>query len=77
MTIIELRNSEEYAKCMRKIEGYSKGFEFTVPYWKMTKEQANAMKIILQDAVRKGLIESIRIGLSLELVETDETFRRV
>ena len=77
MTIAELREGKEYALCMRKIEGYSKGFEFRIPYNRMTRGQANAMKIVMADAVEKKLVESIAIDLALDGTQTGETFKRV
>ena len=61
MTITELRQHEEYALCMKKIRGYSKGFRFTIPYNRMTVGQANAMKIVMEDAVTEGLVESVGV----------------
>lgn len=77
MSINELRNHAEYAICMKKIKSYPKGFKFTIPYNRMTTGQANAMRIVMRDAVNMGLIESVAIGLSLSLEQTDETFIKV
>lgn len=77
MTIQEVRNHEEYAICFRKIKSYRKGFEFTLNYAHIPTPKANALKIVMRDAIDQGLIESIAIGLSLEGKQTDETFRRI
>ena len=77
MTIQELRNHEEYALAFKKIRAYKKGFEFTLNYAQIPTPQANALKIIMQDAIEQGLLESIAIGLSLEGKQTDETFRKL
>ena len=77
MTHEELRNHPEYAICMNKIRSYRKGFEFTLNYARIPTPQANALKIVMRDAIEMGLIESIAIGLSLEGKQTDETFRKV
>ena len=77
MTIQELRNHEEYAICFKKIEGYKKGFEFTLHYSQIPTPKANALKIVMQDAIDQGLIESISTGWSLEGQLTEETFRKI
>lgn len=77
MTVQELRNHEEYAICMKKIRSYRKGFEFTLNYSAIPTPKANALKIIMQDAVEMGLIESIRMGFALNGTFTDETYRKL
>ena len=77
MTYDKIRNHPEYALCMKKINAYRKGFEFTLNYARIPTPQANALKIVMRDAVEQGLVESIAIGLSLEGTQTDETFRKL
>lgn len=77
MTIQELRNGNEYTLCMKKIQGYKKGFRFTLHYEHIPTPQANALKIIMRDAIEQGLIESIAIDLNLNLEQTAETFRKL
>lgn len=77
MTKKELRNSQEYKDLVEKIKGYSKGFEFTLPYYKMTQGQKNAVHIITNDCIKKRIIDSIAIGLSLDGTITEETFIRL
>ena len=77
MTLEELRNSEDYKKAVDKIKGYSKGFEFTVYYNQMNTPLKNAMYKILKDCTDQGLIESIQMGVNLDMEITDETFRRL
>ena len=59
---------------MEKIKGYSKGFEFTWPYYKMTEGQKDAVHIITNDCIKKRIIDSIAIGLRLDGTITEETF---
>ena len=33
----EFKESKEYEDAVKKINGYSKGFNFTIPYYKMTQ----------------------------------------
>ena len=73
----EFRASEEYAKCINKIENYKKGFCFTINFSNIPTRKANALKVVLQDCCDMGLIESISIGLSLTGDFVDETYRRV
>lgn len=77
MTKSEFLKSKEYENMMKKIRNYSTGFEFTIPFYKMTRQQKNGMNIVLNNAVKEGLIESVRIGVSLEGNFTDETYRRL
>jgi len=62
---------------MNKIRGYRKGFEFTVNYAAIPRPQANALKIVMADAIEMGLVESIAIGLALDGTQTDETYRKL
>lgn len=77
MTRSELRASKEYIDSVEKIRGYHKGFKFTIPYYKMTVGQKNAMRIILIDCQKEGLIKSTSIGLDLSLEIQEETFERI
>lgn len=77
MTIIELRENEEYRTCMDKILGYRVGFEFTISFHRMSTGQANAMRVILRDAYAEGLIDCISFDFDLDGVITEETWRRI
>ena len=77
MTITELRKSNGYQEAYHKILMYQEGFRFTVYYNQMTKAQANAMKILLEDCQRENLIQSVAIGLALSMEQTEETFIRL
>ena len=77
MTLEELRNSEDYKKAVDKIKGYNKGFVFTIYYNQMNTPLKNAMDKILKDCTDQGLIESIQMGVNLDMEITDETFRRL
>lgn len=81
MTKQEFRNSKEYDYCVNKIRNYHKGFEFTIPFYKMNKGQKNAMHVVLDDCKKEGLIESIGIDYSMEdlltLESTAETWKRL
>ena len=77
MTKEELRNHEEYRLCMNKIKAYKPGFEFTINFSSIPKAKANALKIILKDAIDVGLLKSIALGLSITGEFVDETFRRI
>ena len=77
MTAQELRNHPEYALCFKKIKAYPKGFEFTLNYSQIPKAKANALKVIMADAVEQGYLESSAIGLSLKGEFVSETFRKL
>ena len=77
MNTQQLRESTEYTEACRKINSYRKGFRFTIPYYKMTTGQKNAMRIIISDCEKQGLIRSVAMGISLGLDITEETFERI
>lgn len=77
MTAQEMRKTKDYEDAVNKIKGYSKGFEFTLDYSKIPKAKGNALKIITDDCIQAGIIESISIGLTLNGKPVDETFRRI
>jgi maltodextrin utilization protein YvdJ len=77
MTVNELRNHKEYKICMDKIKSYKKGFEFTLNYSEIPTAKANALKIIMADAVEQGLVESTATHLSLTGETTAETFKKL
>lgn len=74
----------ELMKHVETIRSYKKGFEFTLPYYQMTKGQINAVNWVTKKAKDLGLIESISVGISLEDARgesgrfcSEETFRRI
>ena len=56
---------KELMKCINKISNYKKGFEFTIPYYKMTDNQIKGMNWVTKNAEELGLIKCISIGHSL------------
>ena len=77
MTIQELRQNKDYAEAMSKINKYPKDFTFTLNYSAIPKGKANALRIIMQDCIENGIVESVSIGLALNGEQTDETFKRL
>lgn len=77
MNVQQFRESKEYADACKKINAYHKGFEFTIPYYKMTQGQRNAMDVVTTDCTKQGLIQSVSVGVSLEGEFTEETFVRL
>lgn len=77
MTTEELRNHEEYRLCMNKIKAYKPGFKFTVNFSVIPKAKANALRIILNDAINASLLESVAIGVAINGEFVDETYRRI
>ena len=66
---------------LNRIEGYPKGFEFTLPYNKMTEKQQRDIHKLMKIAEKKGLVESISIGAGWDEDGTfngfqNETFKR-
>ncbi len=67
---------------LKRIESYPKGFEFTLPYNKMTKAVRNTAYELTKKATDLGLIESISTGAGWNDDGTFdgfqcETFRRI
>ena len=77
MNRVEFRESKEYKDAVERIKSYSKGFNFTLPYYKMTKGQKNAMHIIVDDCIKEKIIDSVSFGLDLTGNITEETFIRL
>lgn len=77
MTIKEFRQSKDYAEAMNKIKNYSKGFTFTLNYSEIPKGKANALRIIMQDCIKDGIVESVSFGLALNGEQTSETFKKL
>lgn len=77
MTKSEFRQSKEYTEMMDKIRSYTKGFTFTLHYGEIPKAKGNALRIITEDAIDKGILESISIGLTLQGDPVEETYRRL
>lgn len=77
MTIFEVRKHKDYTISINKIKGYRTGFEFTLNYARIPTPQANALKIIMADAIEQGLIKSIAVGFSLEGEQVSETFKKL
>lgn len=77
MTAQEMRKTKDYEDAVNKIKGYSKGFTFTLDYSKIPKEKGNALKILTDDCIQLGIIESISIGLTINGKPVNETFRRI
>ena len=77
MTAQEMRKTKDYEDALNKIKGYPKGVEFTLDYSKIPKAKWNALKIICDDCIKTGIIESIAIGLNIQGMPVDETFRRL
>ena len=77
MTVGDLRKTEDYAEAMEKIKAYRKGFKFTVYYNEIPKPNAKAMKEVLNDCCKAGIISSIEMGIALNGNLADETFVRL
>lgn len=65
-----------------RIESYPKGFEFTLPYNRMTEKQRQDIFKVMRAATKKGLVKSISIGAGWDEDGSfngfqNETFRRV
>lgn len=71
MTIEEMRKTEEYTKIIQKVKKYRKGFEFTLDVNVIPRPQWNALRMVMRDLEKQGLIENIEFNYSIdgELVE--------
>lgn len=77
MTISELREHPEYALCFEKIRSYPKGFEFVLKWEDIPKAKANALRVVMDDAIEQGLLESLRIRENLNGEIVSERFRKI
>ena len=77
MTREELRKEPGYIEAHQKVENYPKGFKFTINYSEIPAPKRRAMEYLLNDCKREGLIESVAIGIGLDLERKDETFVRL
>lgn len=75
MTITEFRESDEYAKMLKKVKGYPKGFEFTLSY-QISAPKRKGLQIFANDCITMGLLESISFGLDIHGNCVEEKFRR-
>lgn len=77
MTKAEFRKSKEYAESMEKIKNYPKGFKFSLKYGEIPKAKGNALRILTEDAIKNGILESISIGLNIHGEFVEEEYRRL
>jgi hypothetical protein len=77
MNKVEFKESKEYKELLDKIKGYPKGFKFTLPYYKMSQGQKNAINVVTKDCVNCKIICSTSLGLDLKGNITEETFIRL
>lgn len=77
MTVDEFRKDKEYANCLEKIKSYPKGFEFTLTWETIPKAKANALKILMQDCIKMGLLDSVSFTLNLKGDITSDTYKKI
>lgn len=77
MTKTVFRKSKEYTECMEKIKNYPKGFTFSLKYREIPKAKGNALKILTQDCIDAGILDSISIGLDIHGNFVEETYKRL
>lgn len=77
MTKQELRETKDYKEAIEKIKNYKIGFKFTMNYTEIPKAKGNALKIILNDCVKMGILESVSFGLDIEGNVVEEEFKRI
>ena len=77
MTKEEFRMSQEYAESMQKIKNYPKGFTFSLKYGEIPKAKGNALRILTEDAIKNGILETISFGLNIQGDCVEEEYRRL
>ena len=76
MTREELREHPEYEKCMRKIKGYRPGFRFVMDWTKIPRPKANALRVVLQDAMEAGYLTVERDMWTWDCEPSETEYRR-
>lgn len=77
MTKAEFRKSKEYKESMEKIKKYPKGFTFSLKYGEIPKAKGNALRILTEDCIKNGILESISIGLNIHGEFVEEEYKRL
>ena len=77
MNKAEFLKSKEFSDMVERIRGYKSGFEFSLPYYKMTDGQKNALHIVTSHCIKEKLITSMSFNLTLEGDITEERFKRL
>lgn len=77
MTIEEMRKTEEYTKIVQKVKKYRKGFEFTLDINAIPRPQWNALRMVMRDLEKQGLIENIEFGYSIDGELVEEKYARL
>lgn len=81
MELKHIRRHPGYIEAMEKIRKYKPGFRFTVDFANIPEAKANGLRIVLRDACKLGLLESVAIGAGWDKDGKfnpfmDETYRR-
>lgn len=61
---------------MEKIRKYRPGFILRMDFTQIPVAKANALKVILRDAVAMGYLESVSMEINLDMEATAETYKR-
>lgn len=77
MTIEEMRKTEEYTKIVQKVKKYRKGFEFTLDVNVIPRPQWNALRMVMRDLEKQGLIENIEFDYSIDGELFEEKYVRL
>ena len=77
MTKEEFRKSNEYAESMQKIKNYPKGFTFSLNYGEIPKAKGNALRVLTEDTIKNGILETISFGLDINGNCVEEEYRRL
>lgn len=77
MTKAEFLKSKEYVELVDKIKSYPKGFTFSLKYEQIPKAKGNALRIVTEDCINQGILESISIGLNIHGEFVEEEYRRL
>ena len=77
MTKAEFLKSKEYTECMEKIKNYPKGFTFSLKYGQIPKAKGNALRIITEDCIKQGILETVSFGLNIHGECVEEEYKRL
>lgn len=74
---MNIRTQPGYQEAKQKIINYSHGFRFSIYPKQIPQAKLNALRILLNDCEKEGIIKSISFDLNLSGEITEERYERI